>query len=61
MLIGPPGVQLAFFFCSGFQEVILRPGISIVGQLTESVSPCFLFIMVVIMISLFVHDDSFTS
>ena len=29
------GVQL----CSGFQLVIRRPGISIVGQLTESMSP----------------------
>ena len=36
-------------------------GISIVGQLTESVSPRFLFIMVIIMIYLFVIDDSLTS
>ena len=34
----PTGVQLVFFFCSG---VIRRPGISIVGQLTQSVSPGF--------------------
>ena len=48
------GVQLVFFFCSGFW----RPGMSIVGQLTGSVSPRFLFIMVVIMIYLFVLDVS---
>ena len=54
------GVQLVFLFCSGFQQVIGRPGISIVGQLTESVSPRFLFIMVVIMIYLFVLGDSLT-
>ena len=34
-------VQLVFFFGPGFQLVILRPGISIVGQLTEYVSPRF--------------------
>ena len=28
-------------FCSGFQVVIWRPGISIVGQLTESVESAF--------------------
>ena len=38
-----------------------RPGISIVGQLTQSVSPRFLYIMVFIMTYLFVHDDSLTS
>ena len=38
------------------------PGISIVGQLTESVkSSFFLFIRIVIMIYLFVLDDSLTS
>ena len=30
------------YFCSGFQYVIWRPGISIVGQLTESVESSFL-------------------
>ena len=34
----PSGVQLVFFFCSGFQQVIRRPGIFIFGQLTESAS-----------------------
>ena len=33
----------------------------IVGQLTESVSPGFLFIRMLIMIYLFVLDDSLTS
>ena len=33
----PTGVQLVFFFCFGFQQVIGRSGISIVGQLTEFV------------------------
>ena len=42
----PTGVQLVFFFCSGFQKVIRRPGISIVGQLTESVESSF-----------FIHQD----
>ena len=40
----PSGVQstgVSFFFCSGFQLVIRRPGISIERQLTESVSPRF--------------------
>ena len=37
----PTGVQLVFFFCSGFHKVIRRPGISIVGQLTESVKSSF--------------------
>ena len=37
-----------------------RLGISIAGQLIESVSPRFLFIMVVILIYLFVLDDSVT-
>ena len=41
--------------------VRLRPGISIVGQLTQSVSPGFLFIRMFIMIYLFVLDDSLTS
>ena len=43
----PTGVQLVFFFC--------------VGQLTQSVSPGFLFIRMFIMIYLFVLDDSLTS
>ena len=38
-----------------------RPGISIIGQLTQYVSPRFWFIMEFIMIYLFVHDDSSTS
>ena len=38
----PSGVQLVFFFCSGFQLVIRRTGISIVGQLTESVESSYL-------------------
>ena len=38
----PTGVQLEFFFCSGFQFVIRLTGISIVGQLTESVESSFL-------------------
>ena len=38
----PTGVQLVFFVCSGLQLVIRRPGISIVGQLTESVESPFL-------------------
>ena len=33
----PTGVQLVFFFCTGVSVVIRRTGISIVGQLTESV------------------------
>ena len=33
--------MLRRFLCSGFQKVIGRPEISIVGQLTESVSPRF--------------------
>ena len=37
----PTGVQLVFFFCFGFQQVIRRPGISTVGQLTESVEFSF--------------------
>ena len=38
------------------------PRISIVGQLAESMSPrFFLFIMVVIMIYLLVHDESLSS
>ena len=40
---------------------IQRPGIAIVGQLTESMSPRFVFIMVVIMTYLFVLGDSLTS
>ena len=54
----PTGVQLVIFFCS---EIIGFSGISIVGQLTHSVSPRFWFIMEFIMIYLFVHDDSLTS
>ena len=54
----PTGVQLVFFFCSG---VIRRTGISIVGQLTESVESSFLFIRMFIVIYLFVLDDSLTS
>ena len=42
------------------EKCFWRPGISIVEQLIESVSPLFRFIMVVIMIYLFVHDDSLT-
>ena len=58
----PTGVQLVFFNCSGFQEVIRRPGISIVGQLTKSVeSSFFFFIGVIIMIYSYVLDDSLTS
>ena len=37
----PIGFQLVFFFCSRFQEVIKRPVIFIVGQITESVRPRF--------------------
>ena len=37
------------------------PRISIVGQLTQSVSPGFLFFRMFIMIYLFVLDDSLTS
>ena len=44
-----------------FPSAIRRPGSSIVGQLTESESPRLLFIMVVIMNYLFVHDDKLTS
>ena len=47
------------FFLSLRVSVYGRPGISIVGQLTESVSPRFLFIMVVVMIYLTVLDGSF--
>ena len=36
----PTGVRLVYFFALDF-SVIRRLGISIVGQLTESVSPCF--------------------
>ena len=57
----PTGVQLVFYFCFEFQYVIQRPVISIAGQLTEYVSLRFLFILVVIMIYLFVLDDSLTS
>ena len=58
----PTGVQLVLFFCSGLSvSYWARPGISIVGQLTESMSPRFRFIMVVIMIYLFVLDDSLIS
>ena len=58
----PTGVQLVFFFCSGVGKLFgAHPGISIVGQLTQSVSPRLLFIMVFIMIYLFVHYDSLTS
>ena len=40
----------------------LRSGISIVGKLTESASPRFLFIMaIIIMMYLFGLDDSLTS
>ena len=38
----PTGAQHVFFFCSGFQYVIRRPAISIVGQLTEYVESSFL-------------------
>ena len=44
-----------------FSDVVQCPGISIAGQLIVSVSPRFLFILVVIMIYLFVLDDSLTS
>ena len=36
-----PGFKWYVFVSSGFQYVIWRPGISIVEQLTESVSPRF--------------------
>ena len=53
-------VQLVFFLLLRISvNSVKRPGISIVGQLTESVN--FQFIMMVIMIYLFVHDDSLTS
>ena len=51
------GVQLVFFFCSTVSKLFG----AIVGQLTQSESPRFLFIMVVIVIYLFVLDDSLTS
>ena len=35
------GVQLVFLLCSGFQNVIRHPGISIVGHLTESIESSF--------------------
>ena len=60
MLLGPPGLNWCFSFAPDFQYVIWRPGIFIVKQLTESVSPRFLIIMMVIMIYLFVLDDSLT-
>ena len=49
MLFGPPG----FNWCCSFALELV--------QLTQSVSPHFLFILEFIMIYLFVHDDSLTS
>ena len=40
-----------------FSNVVRCPELSIAGQLIVSVSPRFLFILGVIMIYLFVHDD----
>ena len=40
LLLGPPGFNWCFSSASDF-SVIRRPGISIVGQLTEYVSPRF--------------------
>ena len=50
---GPTGVFLLL--------VLRRPGIVIVGQLTESVKSSFLFIRMFIMIYLFVLDVSLTT
>ena len=44
-----------------FSDVVWHLEISIAGQLIVSVSPRFSFIMVVIIIYLFVLDDSLTS
>ena len=55
--MGSTGVLFAPFFLVSYWP----PAISIVGHLTESVCPLFLFIIVVIMIDLFVLDDSLTS
>ena len=53
------GVQLVFFFCSSFSDVVWHPGMSIARQLIVSVNPRLRFIMVVIIIYLF--DDALTS
>ena len=53
----PTGDQLVFFVCSGFSVSYLAP---MDEQLTDSESPHFLFIMVVIVIYV-IHDFSFCS
>ena len=58
-------VQLVFFFFYGFQQVTRRPGIYIVGQLTESAESLFLIhpgsyhdFFLSLMIHLLVGDSS---
>ena len=51
---GPAGV----FLLLRSWWVILRQGVSVVGQLAQSVSPGFCFIRMFIMICLFVLDGS---
>ena len=59
----PTGVKLddVFLLLQIFGDVVRGPGLCIAGQLIVSVSPRFSFILVVIMIYLFVLDDSLTS
>ena len=52
-------IYVLYYFCPS--TLIRRRGISIVGQLTKSVSPGFWFIRMFIVIYLFVLDDSLTS
>ena len=53
--------QLLYFSYNQLAKKRTKDSFFIVGQLTESVSPRFGFIMVVIMIYLFVQDDSLPS
>ena len=57
----PIGVQLLFFFCSGFRYFVQRRGISNVGQRIESVKSSFLIHQGGYHDLLFDLDDSFTS
>ena len=61
LLLDPPGFNWCFFLVLQIiGDVVWYPGISITGHLIESVSPRFSFIMVVLIIYLFVLDDSLT-
>ena len=61
LVLGPPGFNSCFSFAPGISKLFGAQGSPLSGSLLNLLSPRFRFIKVVIMIYLFVLDESLTS